>query len=364
MIMIQDGQILGEVMMDFDILGYDKKFLKEISRELDFVVKSGFWSGGENVKNIEKKFGDSYGMKSVACSSGGMALELIAKVFKDINKIGFQSNTYFASILPWINKKKDLVLIGSSNNSLVPSLNHVKSAFDLGIEAVLLTHIGGYPIPEINKISKFCKDKGILLIEDCAHAPFTKIDNQLVGSFGDASIMSFFPTKPIAAGEGGMALFRDKKLAQEAARIRNYGKFDEKGKILHKLPAVSNGRLNEFSASIVLSFIKNYEKIQSYKNKIAGYYNKLIPDELIYQIDLRERQKISHYKYITFIKSNKYAVSPVYDKENQLYNILKFNEIEFQFVGDNHNGVNHICLPIFPRMDFSDVKKIVKESSY
>ena len=40
----------------------------------------------------------------------------------------------------------------------------------------------------ISEISKFCKDKGILLIEDCAHAPFTKIDNQLVGSFGDASI--------------------------------------------------------------------------------------------------------------------------------------------------------------------------------
>ena len=51
-------------------------------------------------------------------------------------------------------------------------------------------------------------------------------------------------------------------------------------------------------------------------------------------------------------------------RNNQLYNILKFNEIKFQFVGENHDGVNHICLPIFPRMNFSDVKKIVKESSY
>ena len=193
--MIHDGQILGEVMMEFNLLGYDKKFLKEISRELDLVVSSGFWSGGEYVKTIEKIFNDSYGIESVTCSSGGMALELVSKVFKDINKIGFQSNTYFASILPWINKEKEIVLIGSNDNSLTPSLDYVKTAFDLGIEAVLLTHIGGYPIPEINQISKFCRDKGIILIEDCAHAPFTKIDNQLVGTFGDASIMSFFPTK-------------------------------------------------------------------------------------------------------------------------------------------------------------------------
>ncbi len=364
MIMTQDGQILGEGTMDFNLLGYDKKFIKEISRELEIVLKSGYWSGGKYIKKIETKFSTSYGMNSIACSSGGMALELISKVFKDINKIGFQSNTYFASILPWINQEKDIVLIGSSDNSLTPSLDQVKAAFDLGIEAVLLTHIGGYPIPEIKEISKFCKDKGILLIEDCAHSPFTKIDGKLVGSFGDASIMSFFPTKPIPAGEGGMALFKNKKLADEASRIRDYGKLNHKGKILHKLPAISNGRLNEFSAAIVYSFLKNYQRIQSHKKKIALRYSQLIPEQYLYQSHLKKRQVISHYKFITFAKSNKYAVSPVYDESNQLYNILKFNKIDFQFVGGNSQGINHICLPIFPKMNYVDVKKIVKECLY
>ena len=68
--------------------------------------------------------------------------------------------------------------------------------------------------------------------------------------------MSFFPTKPIPAGEGGMALFKNKKLAQEAARIRNYGKFDQKGKILHKLPAISNGRLKRIQCSHCILFYK------------------------------------------------------------------------------------------------------------
>jgi len=351
-------------MMDFNLLGFEEKFLKTLSSELDIVLRSGFWSGGEYIKKIEKEFSSSYGMNTVASSSGGMALELIAKVFKNISKMGFQSNTYFASVLPWINQGIEIVLIGSKDYSLTPSLEEIKAAFDIGIEAVLLTHIGGYPIPQIKEIAEFCRDKGILLIEDCAHSPFTKIDGKLVGSFGDASIMSFFPTKPIPAGEGGMALFKEKKFAVEAARIRDYGKLNYEGKILHKLPAISNGRLNEFSAAIVYCFLNNYKHIQSDKKKIASLYNELIPNQYLYQNCLKKRQIISHYKFITFIKSNKYAVSPVYDEFNQLFNILKNNNINFQFVGDNPQGVRHLCLPIFPGMNFNDVKKIVDNSLY
>ena len=89
-------------------------------------------------------------------------------------------------------------------------------------------------------------------------------------------------------------------------------------------------------------FLKNYNKIQTHKKKIVGFYNKFIPDELIYQNDIKDRQIISHYKYITFIKSNKYAVSPVYDKDNQLYSILKFNEVEFEFVGKSISNKSYM----------------------
>ena len=75
--------------------------------------------------------------------------------------------------------------------SLSPSLEYVKEACRFGVDAIILTHIGGYPIPEIKKIADFCQNNEILLIEDCAHSPLTKIDDKYVGSFGDASIFSF-----------------------------------------------------------------------------------------------------------------------------------------------------------------------------
>ena len=61
--------------------------LSEISKQLDLVVRSGYWSGGIYVKHIEEKFNSYYDMHSVACSSGGMALELIANVFKILKRL-------------------------------------------------------------------------------------------------------------------------------------------------------------------------------------------------------------------------------------------------------------------------------------
>ena len=131
-----------------------------------------------------------------------------------------------------------------------------------------------------------------------------------------------------------MVFFKDKKLAAKVKQIRDYGKEKSINKILHQLPAVSNGRLNNFSASIVLTFLKNYKKVITQKRKLQKYAIP-IPKKYIYQCKTTYKKEVSHYKYITFLKDNKYSVSPVYDEENQLFSILKFNNINFKFVGDN-----------------------------
>ena len=346
-------------MMDFNILDFGDEFNSKLSNKLNAVLKSTYWSGGENIKNIEEKFSEIYSMKAISCSSGGMALEIIAKVFKNIKKVGVQSNTYFASILPWINRNKEIVLIGTTDKALTPSFELVKEVINNGVDAIVLTHIGGYPIPEIKEIQRYCKKNNTLLIEDCAHSPLTRINNKLVGSFGDASIFSFFPTKPIPAGEGGMLLLKSNLLADEALRIRDYGKVSRNGRVFHQLPALSNGRLSEFSAAIVSVFLDNYNDILRKRESIYKLYNSLIPKCAIYQYENNFDQEISFYKYITYLKSSKYKVSGVYDSDNQLYSILKENNIEFKFIGDNPFGVKHLCLPLFSSMNVSDVEKVV-----
>ena len=141
-------------------------------------------------------------------------------------------------------------------------------------------------------------------------------------------------------------------------------RFLKMGRILHKLPALSNGRLNEFSAAIVSVFLENYNYIAKKREKIYELYNSLIPEGSIYQYQNNFHQEISFYKYITYLKSSKYKVSGVYDSDNQLYSILKENDINFTFIGDNPLGVEHLCLPLYPSMSELDVKKVVNNIEF
>ena len=213
--------------MDFNFLDFDKKLLAEISNELNSVVHSRFWSGGPYIQKTEAKFDEIYNFKSVSCSSGGMALELIANAFPSINKIGIQSNTYFATALPWLNREKELFLIGTDNNSLTPSFEFVKKTIKKGVDAIVLTHIGGYPIPEIEKISAYCRSNGIYLIEDCAHSPLTKINNKYVGTFGDAAIFSFSQRNQ-SLQEREVWFFLEIQNLRKSKKIRDYGKEKKK----------------------------------------------------------------------------------------------------------------------------------------
>ena len=120
--------------MDFNILDFGDEFHSKLSNKLNSVLKSTYWSGGKNIKNIEEKFSEIYSMNAISCSSGGIALEIIAKVFKNIKKIGVQSNTYFASILPWLNRNKEIVLIGTKDKELTPSLEFVKEVINKGVK--------------------------------------------------------------------------------------------------------------------------------------------------------------------------------------------------------------------------------------
>ena len=160
----------------------------------------------------------------------------------------------------------------------MPSLEIVKSALDKEPDALIITHIGGYPNPEIKEISDLCKKLNVLLIEDCAHSPLVKLNNKLVGTFGDAAILSFFPTKPIPAGEGGMVIVKNKMVGDKIRRMRDYGKSLEDDSTKHFLPAFPNARLNEFSASVANTILKNYEYLINLKAKIANFYDSRIDE--------------------------------------------------------------------------------------
>src|SRR5947199_212499 len=84
------------------------------------------------------------------------------------------------------------------------------------LAAVVVVHIGGLVTPAIDEIARLCAAAGVHLVEDAAHAHGSAHDGRSAGTFGAAAAFSFYPTKVIAGGEGGMIVTDDDDLAEEA----------------------------------------------------------------------------------------------------------------------------------------------------
>ena len=82
--------------------------------------------------------------------------------------------------------------------------------------------MAGHPC-HMNEIKKICKRNDIQLIEDCAHAIGTVYNNQHVGNFGKAGCFSFYPTKQITTGEGGVVISNDKKFIEKIKSLKAFG---------------------------------------------------------------------------------------------------------------------------------------------
>jgi len=120
-------------------------------------------------------------------------------------------------------------------------------------------------------IMKIAEENNLLVIEDCAEALGSTINERHVGSFGDAAIFSFFANKTITTGEGGMVVFKDHENELRGRRIRSHG-FDPGDRYSHKEWG-SNFRLTSLQAGIGLGQLERFDELVEQKIRIAKNYN-------------------------------------------------------------------------------------------
>ena len=95
----------------------------------------------------------------------------------------------------------------------------------------MLSDIGGIINPDIQKISKFCKEKNIILLEDAAHSFGSTLNKKFSGTFGDAGVYSYYSTKAIFAGEGGVVVTNDNNIGSLMKDFIAYDRFKQKMEI-------------------------------------------------------------------------------------------------------------------------------------
>ena len=181
------------------------------------------------------------------------------------------------------------VLVDSDKNSYNITLEQVKKRITSKTKLIQVTHAAGEPVRDIDKIVKFAKSKGILVLEDCSQAIGARIKNKLVGTFGDIAAFSTMYRKNLAANSSSGLVYTKNK--------RKYFKkilaYSDRGKILwndqldlrdpkYSLFPALNWNTDEFSCAIGLANLRRL----SNTNKKRNYFLKKLVSEIINECEV------------------------------------------------------------------------------
>lgn len=161
---------------------------------------------------------------------------------------------------------------------------------------VIVVHIGGHIAKDIVQIARYCQERGIILLEDCAHAHGASLWGRPAGTWGRAGVYSFYATKSMPTGEGGMVVTTDATFADEVRLLRNYGKTVRGGVVEYPRADGFNFRMSEFTAAMGIAQLDQAEAVMEWKRDLARKYDQIFDTRL----RLPSGMVSGFYKYIVF----------------------------------------------------------------
>ena len=192
------------------------------------VIAGGWLSMGEEINKFETAFGSFLGAevycKAVSNGTAALHMALLALDVGPGDEVIIPSLTFVADVnVVNLVGATPILADSKSLNDWNMSLNSIEKQITEKTKAVIVVHYAGYPCRDIMAISQLCRDKGIGLIEDVAHAPGATVDGKVCGTFGDVGCFSFFSNKNLSIGEGGMVSTLDVELNKKLGYLRSHG---------------------------------------------------------------------------------------------------------------------------------------------
>ena len=336
------------------------KSIEFFKKNQDEIFKSGNLAEGPWNKKVSEKVkqisGSQYSVSVNSNGSGLVAILLIFKTYFGREDVMIQSNTMYGVKTIVGTAGYNLIdYINCNLNTLMPSFEDVKNSIegykkDRNKLVVMLSDIGGIINPDIEKISKYLKENNVLLLEDSAHSFGATLNGKFAGTFGDAGVYSYYSTKAVFAGEGGVAVTNNEKISVLLQDFVAYDRFKQ------KMPIGCNIRLSELQALMIYSVVEFYNDILKNKSKIGKTYEEICKKNNIKFISQNENLNNGNYYKFTIISpempiSEKYpriktTTSKVYD-----YALGKNKDIPSK----------HLCLPIWYGLEESVIKNVTEE---
>ena len=244
------------------------------------------------------------------------------------------SNTFMATPLAAIRSGAEIRFVDCNREDLCMSFADFEAkAETYKPRAAFLVHIGGHIAFETEQITDYCRERGIFLIEDCAHAHGAEWNGRRAGTWGDVGVYSLYATKTISTGEGGVLVSRHPELVQHARAFRNYGKPSYE-------VAGLNFRMSEFTAALGLVQIERLPEIVRWKNEVARAE---LDDRYTSRLELPEGMVSGLYKYIVLDWLER-STGRVYDEP--CHRIMGH---DVELPNSDWVAANHSCVPLYYR---------------
>jgi len=276
---------------------FPKEDIEAILKELAVVLEDGRLRNGKNLQLFERMLADYVGAKeAIAFDSDGDALETALRYYGVEGKEVVVCTNSFVSMpnsVVYAGGKVVFADIRAETISMDPeSLRKCISDKTCG---VVVTHIAGFPNPDLKEIMEICDERDLFLIEDATHAIGATMNGKKMGTFGKAGVFAFTPTKVLTSGEGGAMVTNDTKLSDYAKHFRFYGSG------VGKTEFVNLGRhmvLPEVSAILGIYQLKRAEEFITKRNEIADIYNEELDKlDCVRTIKVATNARCSYYKY-------------------------------------------------------------------
>ena len=360
-------------------LPYSKNERSYISKGLQEILNSGFLTMSKKVTHFEELFAKFIGTKfAVAVNSGTSALEIPLRALKVKGKtIIIPTNTFMATPLAALHAGAKVAFADISSKTLSIDPKEIEKRITNNTVGVIPVHIGGIISSQWKEIEKICKSNNLFILEDAAHAHGSEINNKKAGTLGVAAAFSFYPTKILNTGEGGMITTNDKSLYKKFITLRDHGKENPKKNIHTDLGY--NWRMAEITALLGIQQVKKVNKILYERKKQADLYNKILINTPNLKLqEIPKHLKSSYYKYIVFVnKSIRDKIKTKMQKNfgitlpGEVYNtlchsqpVLKKDKNLLVKKGDQSFKIakrissEQLCLPLYPGLKDTEIKYV------
>lgn len=349
------------------------------------VLNQRWLTDGPALKKFENLFSKFIESKySVGCSSATHALHLSLKslgIGKN-DQVIVPTMTFSATsdVVRYCGAEPILIDVDMDTFNILPE--KIEEKITNKTKSIIVVHYGGQSC-DMDKIMKLSKKYGLQIIEDCAHALGSTYKNVKCGNIGKAGCFSFYPTKIITTGEGGMITTNDNSLQLKSRLLRSHG-MDKtpsirEGKALWKYDIIEMGynyRLDEIRSSLGLSQLKRVNQINKMRIKIAKKYNQSL--QTIKGITIpkikKDRNHIYHLYSIKVEDSYKLSRNELFKKLSQKgigtsvqfyplhlmsYNNTKYKNKKNEFTNSNKLKNQLLSLPIYPTMKEKQVNYVI-----